>query len=54
MAKKLDDKVVKNILSFAPVVVAGVVAVINALTERKQAQEFEALKQAVSELQNKE
>lgn len=54
MAFKIKNETVKNILSFAPVIVAGAVAVVNALTERKQAQEFDALKQAVAELQKKE
>ena len=54
MTSDNTKKVVQTILSFAPVVVAGAVAVINALADRKQAQDFEALKTAVSELQNKE
>lgn len=54
MKIKLENEIVKKALGFVPVVVAGVVAVINALSEQKQAQEFEALKQAVSELQDKQ
>lgn len=54
MKFKLENEIAKKVLGFAPVVVAGVVAVINALSEQKQAQEFEALKEAVSELQNKQ
>lgn len=51
---KLENEIVKKVLGFVPVVVAGVVAVVNALSDQKQAQEFEALKQAVSELQDKQ
>lgn len=47
-----NEKLAKG-LSIASVVVAGAVAVINAIGEQKQAQEFEALKAAVAELQNK-
>lgn len=51
MKFKIENNTVKKVLGFVPVVVAGAVAVINALSEQKQAQEFEALKEAVSELQ---
>lgn len=54
MKFKLENETVKKVLGFVPVAVAGVVAVFNALSEQKQAQEFEALKKAVSELQEKQ
>ena len=50
---KVNNEKLANVLSIASVVAAGLVAVVNAIGEQKQAKEFEALKAAVAELQNK-
>lgn len=43
----------KKGVGIASVIFAGVAAISNALTDQKKEQEFEDLKKAVSELQNK-
>lgn len=47
-----NEKLAKG-LSIASIIAAGLVAVVNAIGEHQQAQEFEALKDAVAELQKK-
>lgn len=51
MKIKVNNEKLAKGLSIASVVVAGLVAVVNAIGENKQAAEFEALKEAVAELQ---
>lgn len=51
MRFKINNEKLAKGLSIASIVAAGLVAVVNAIGEQKQAQEFEALKNAVAELQ---
>lgn len=44
---------VKAVMGVLSVIGTGVFAVIGAIADRKQAQEFEDMKKAISELQNK-
>lgn len=48
----IDKDSVKNVMGVLSVVATGVIAVINALSDRKHAQEFEDMKKAISDLQN--
>ena len=50
---KIDGKTVKKAFGVASVLLAGVSAIAEAVSERKKAQEFEDMKKALSELQNK-
>lgn len=51
LLKKVD---VKKVVSMAAAVGCGVVAVMNSLSDQKKAAEFEDMKKALAELQNKE
>ena len=53
MMKFTVNPVAKKIFGVVSIVATGAVAAINALSEQKKAQEFEAMKQVVSELQKK-
>ena len=52
--KKLSGDSVKKIIGVAGVVVAGVSAVLGALSDQKKEREFEDLKKTVAELKGKE
>lgn len=43
----------KDLMGIGMAIVAGVVAVSNSISDQKKAQEFEDMKKALSELQNK-
>ena len=53
MKNLMVSPVAKKVLGYASIVVTGVFAAVNTLTEQKKAQEFEDLKNVVSELQKK-
>lgn len=48
----VNKDLVKKGLGIASVVVTGVVAVVNALSDQKKEAEFEGMKKAIEELQN--
>lgn len=52
MKNILENENLKKGLGIASALVMGVVAVANALSDQKKAQEFEDMKKAISELQN--
>ena len=47
----INNPILKKGLGYAGVVVAGVAAISNALSDQKKEKEFKELKEAVSELQ---
>ena len=49
----LEAGTIKKVVSFASAAVMGIVAVTNALSDQKKAQEFEDMKKTLSELKNK-
>lgn len=49
----IQNPILKKSLGIAGVVVAGIAAMSNAMSEQKREQEFEELKEAVKELQEK-
>lgn len=53
MKFKVNNSTIQKVLSVATVVIAGIAAVGNTLTEQKKEKEFEEMKKAISELQNK-
>ena len=53
MKVKINNEKVAKVVSIVSIVVAGVSAVVGAISEQQQAKEFEALKEAVAELQKK-
>lgn len=53
MKFEINTSTVKKVLSVATAVVAGIAAVGNTLAEQKKEKEFEEMKKAISELQNK-
>ena len=50
----IKSPTVKKVMGIVSVVIAGVVAVDNALSEQKKDKEFEDMKNAISELQKKQ
>ena len=48
-----NGETVKKVLSIASIAVAGIVAVTGAIADQKKQQEFDELKKAVADLQNK-
>lgn len=50
MKIKFDGPVVKKVVGIVSAVAVGAVAVVNALSEQKKAQEFEEMKKTLSEL----
>lgn len=53
MKFKISKEVVKRIIGFAPVVVAGIVAVGQSLADQKTQQDLEQVKRDVDELKKK-
>lgn len=49
-----NGETVKKVLSIASIAVAGIVAVTGAIADQKKQQEFDELKKAVADLQNKQ
>lgn len=49
---KINEDMLKKGLGAFSILVAGVVAVANAIADQKKAEEFDGLKKAVEELQN--
>ena len=52
MKINLKNPALKKGLGIASIVFSGLVAVVGAIADQKQAQEFEDMKKVVSELQN--
>jgi hypothetical protein len=51
--EKIKNVKPKDVMGIGMAIVAGVVAVSNSISDQKKAQEFEDMKKALSELQNK-
>lgn len=51
---KFNNSAFQKAFGIGSIIVAGVVAVANAIAEQKKEKEFEDMKKAIADLQNKE